>query len=586
MTISFSGVGSGLPIDTWITAFVKIEQDKVDALTTQQTALQKKQTTLTSLKSEYSSVQSATQTFTDSLHGAGSDIFSKVSVSASDTSVVTASVTQYSTPSSLELEVTSLASSTTKKSDYNENLKNSSSKLSTLGVTTSGNFEINGATINVTPDTTVDSLIYQINNSSTAGVKASLVKGRIVLQNKTTGTNEINVTGTDIVDGTHNFAQLLGLTETSTSRQSDKNTLLSTGSNTLSTLGVTKNATLDINGTTISLTPDMTLDSLVSTISNSAAGVTASLSDGRLTLTNKSGNTSPITFGSGNTDVNGSQTFSELLGFDNRLQFGTNAVYSINGEQKTATTNSLTSDNTGILGLSLNLLATTEGEPVTIDITRDYDSEQPLTALQTFVTAFNKIITDTDTNTDSQNSGVLSGESTLVSIRNNLRTMVTSQVTGSGTYKSLADIGVSTGEPGLDVSADTTQLTIDKDKFLAAYAKDPAAVKALLIGNNSSGTTTTGLMQELQTGLKSAIDTSNGYFTARNQSLSSQITNLGDKITKKQEYVTSYKTRITNQFNYMDQMIAKMNSQFSQMQQQLASIGVSVGSSSSSSSSS
>ena len=84
MSISFSGVGSGLPIDEWITALVKIEQDKVDSLTKDKEALQKKQTTLNTLKSEYSAVQTATQKLTDSLYGAGSDIFSKVNVSASE----------------------------------------------------------------------------------------------------------------------------------------------------------------------------------------------------------------------------------------------------------------------------------------------------------------------------------------------------------------------------------------------------------------------------------------------------------------------------------------------------------------------
>ena len=184
MSISFSGVGSGLPIDEWITAFVKVEQDKVDSLTDQRDALTDKQNILNSLSSEYSAVQSATLTFTDSLLGAGSDIFSKVSVSASDTSVVTATVTQFATPATIELEIESLASSSIKTSEYNEALKDSSKKLSDLGVTTAGNFQINGATINVTPDMTIDSLVDQINSSTCANVKACLKNGRLVLENR------------------------------------------------------------------------------------------------------------------------------------------------------------------------------------------------------------------------------------------------------------------------------------------------------------------------------------------------------------------------------------------------------------------
>ena len=60
MSISFSGVGSGLPIDEWITALVKIKQDKVDALSKDQEALQKKQSTLNTLKSEYNAIKTNT----------------------------------------------------------------------------------------------------------------------------------------------------------------------------------------------------------------------------------------------------------------------------------------------------------------------------------------------------------------------------------------------------------------------------------------------------------------------------------------------------------------------------------------------
>ena len=577
MTISFSGVGSGLPIDEWITALVKIEQDKVDTLSSNKEALQKKQSTLNTLKSEYSAVQTATLKLTDSLLGAGSDIFSLVSVETSDESVVSATVTQYATPAVIELEVFQLASSSTKQSDYKESLRNSSSKLSELGVTTSGNFEINGATINVTPDTTVDSLIYQINNSSTAGVKASLSKGRIVLESRDMGSKEIEVTGTDIVDGTHNFAELLGLTGSSTNRTTDVMSGITSGSSTLGDIGVTKNARFTINGTDININADMTVNEFISAVNSSSAGVTATLDEGRLVFTNNGGNTDPIEFG-GNS-VNESQTFSELLGLDVRFSMGTNAEYSLDGIRKTSSSNSLSSDDTGILGLSLELTSETEDEPVEIIISRDYDAEAPLSALQTFIDAFNKAIVDTDTNTDGQNSGVLSGENNLVSIRNRLRTMITSVVDNPGSYKSLADIGISTGDPGMDVSADTTKLVIDKDKFLSAFEKDPASVKAILIGDNTGGVTRTGVMQNVQDNLKAALDNSSGYFTARTQSLTSEINTLTDKISRKQDYVTSYQERLTKQFNYMDQMISQLNSQFTQMQQQLSSIGVDLGSS-------
>lgn len=582
MSISFSGVGSGLPINEWVTALVQVEQDKVDALSDQKEALQDKQNILNSLKSEYNSVQTATMKFTDSLLGAGSDIFSKVSVSASDTSVVTATVTQFSTPASIELEIESLATSSVKTSEYNEAFKDSSKKLSDLGVTTSGNFQINGATINVTADMTIDSLVYQINSSTSANVKASLKNGRLVLENREAGNKPVEVTGTDLVDGTHNFAELLGLDNNSSAQNSKKNDLLNTGTTTLADLGVEQDGNININGAAINITTDMTVDEFISAVNSSAAGVTASVENGIMVLENTDGGSEPIEMNG--SSVAGSRNFAELMGFTSYNDAGSNAVFYINGDKKESSSNSVSSEVTGVLGLSLDLLTTTDGDPITIEISRDYDSEEPLTALQSFVEAFNKIVTDTNLYTDSdstaENGGILSGENNLVRIKNSLRTLVTAQVENSGQYKSLADIGITTGAPGLDVSADTTQLIIDEDKFLDAYEKDPASVKALLIGDNTSGTNTEGLMQKLQTELKAATDTTSGYFTARNDSLSSEISRMTDKIDRKQEYVYSYQEKLTNQFNYMDQMIAQMNAQFTTMQQQLASIGVNVGSSS------
>lgn len=580
MSISFSGVGSGLPIDEWISALVEVEQAKVKTLETQKETLQKKQSALNTLKSSYSSLQSSTTKFTDSLLGAGMDMFSKVSVSASDTSVVTASVTQYSTPASIELEVESLASKTKKTSYYHEALKDSSKKLSDLGVTTSGNFQINGANISINADMSVDSLIYQINNSSTAGVNASLKNGRIVLENRETGAKDIEVTGTDLVNGTQNFAQILGLSDdsaTSSSKQlnlTEYESLESLDSN----IDPYMEMSIEINGFSIgSYLPSDGISSLVNKINDVTAttGVVASYENGRFSLKNADGSDTQIEITSAS--YGNGKDISDLLGLNNKVDEGSNAVFYLNGDRKESTMNSITSDTTGILGLSLDLMATTDGDPVTIDIKREYDSEEPLTALQTFVDAFNKMITDTNTGTDSQNGGLLSGENNIVRIKTQLRTLVTSAVNTTGQYKSLADIGISTGAAGLSVDADTTQLIIDKNKFLAAYEKDPAAVKALLIGDNTSGTPRDGLMQQMQDALDPAINTQYGYFTARNESLASQISNMDDKIEKKQEYVYSYQEKITKQFNYMDQIIAQMNAQFTQMQQQLASIGIDMG---------
>ena len=575
MSISFSGLGSGLPIDEWISQLVAIEQAKVDTLTTQRKEITQKQSALNTLKSEYSSVQSATTKFTDCLYGSGMDFFSKVSVNVSGqedaNKIATASVTQYSTPASLELEVQSLATSTVKRSLYFDAFKNSSNKLSELGVTAESTFEINGASISVNPDMTIDSLVYQINNSSQAGVKASLKSGRLVLENKETGNNTMTITG--------DFADTLGLSTSNlsyTSKSLDPNA-------TLRDYGVNYSGQVSVHNVShtqsASFSPEMTVSEFVSTLDSRITFMysTTMDSDGRILM--ETGNSFRPAL---QCDKNSQgKTVFDILGFADSVDAGTDAVFTINGDRKTSSTNTIDSDTTGVLGLSLTLSGTTNGDPLTINITRDYDAEEPYNAIQSFVEAFNKMIVDTKSSTDSQNGGLLSGENTLNNLKTNLRSLVTSPISNSGIYRSLADIGITTGAPGLDVDADTTQLIIDKDKFMEAFNKDPNSVKALLIGDTEDGTAKgNGLMQQIQGTLNLALDSQYGYFSARSESFTSQLKIMDEKIEKKQDYVTRYQEKLQKQFTYMDNMIAQMNSQFSQMQQQLASIGIDMGSSS------
>ena len=104
---------------------------------------------------------------------------------------------------------------------------------------------------------------------------------------------------------------------------------------------------------------------------------------------------------------------------------GDNAVYTINGEQKTASSNSLDSSDTGIIGLSIELNSVTT-DPVTLRISREADESGVKTALDEFVSAFNSVISKTDSATAV--GGDLNGESSLNYIRNDLRTLITSNV--------------------------------------------------------------------------------------------------------------------------------------------------------------
>ena len=459
MSIAISGVGSGLPINEWIEALVEVQQQKIDVLVAQQEELNKKSSTLNTLKTTYTSLNTSTLKFTDCLHGASSDMFTKVSATTTDEDgkFLTATATQLATPAVLKISVQQLATPTSRR---------------TYGPDSADGHQLDFS--DVDGNTTIDGLVYEINNSTGANVQAHIEDGQIVLEGSEFGAKDIEIENGEGSD----FASWIGWTD------------------------------------------------------------------------------------------------------DANLTIGQNAKFTINGKQKESTTNNLTNVETGITGLSIELKEVTGGEVINVNIKRESDVDSVYSALEEFVNAFNKAITDTDTQTNTE--GLLHGENQLVSIRTRLRNMVTTTVNPNGVYKSLADIGITSGAPGMDVDADTTSLVIDKEKFTEAFKSNPAAVKELLIGvpaDEDSGTTQQlGLMQMLQEGLNSALSTENGYFTARNASLSSQLSNLSDKIADKEEDLEIYRERITNQLNYMDQQIAQLNNQFSQMQSQLSSIGVNTGS--------
>ena len=73
MSISFSGLSSGLDTSSWVEALVKVKQEKVTSLQTDLKAIQTKKTTLTDTKSKFSSLRTAIEKLTDTKFGGAFD---------------------------------------------------------------------------------------------------------------------------------------------------------------------------------------------------------------------------------------------------------------------------------------------------------------------------------------------------------------------------------------------------------------------------------------------------------------------------------------------------------------------------------
>lgn len=328
-----------------------------------------------------------------------------------------------------------------------------------------------------------------------------------------------------------------------------------------------RTGTFTIGGTEFTIDSSTTMDGLINKINGSDAGVTAAWDPnaGKLSLTAKDQGAVNINVEAGTsnfTDVMGltKSTWTENSGVytlastalnTDSQTLGTNAKLTINGTTITATTNNITSDISGIKGLTLTLTDKTSST-ATISVTQD--TSAVTSAINSFVTAFNKAIADSDSATGT--NGNLHGESVLNSIRNQIRTLSTASVTGSNGYTSLASIGITTGAVGASVKDNTNKLVVDTAALTKALTADPDAVKKVLLGDSTAGTD--GVFTKLENAVDKATDSVNGYFTSRDKSFTKEKSRLNNKIDTMTTKLATYKKGLETKFAAMDTLIASL----------------------------
>ncbi|MEM6755536.1 MAG: flagellar filament capping protein FliD [Planctomycetota bacterium] len=224
--------------------------------------------------------------------------------------------------------------------------------------------------------------------------------------------------------------------------------------------------------TVVDVTSDDTLDEVVTKINDADLDVTAAvINDGtpgspyRLSIVSTDpGAAGGFTLSSDGLDL-GVVELSEAR--DAVVFFGGNTG---EGLVVTSSTNQLTNI---IPGATIDLLAASD-QPVTVSIGRD--DQATLGSISTFVERFNSTIDQIDTfdsyNAETEERGVLLGDSALITIRNQLYSIVTRRNTDlTGRYTSLAEVGITVGSGG--------NLQVDESKFQAALADDRDAVLEL-----------------------------------------------------------------------------------------------------------
>jgi flagellar hook-associated protein 2 len=244
-------------------------------------------------------------------------------------------------------------------------------------------------------------------------------------------------------------------------------------------------------------------------------------------------------------DPNG--TPAQLLTSTNQ---GANAVFQLNGVGVVNPSNLI---NNVVAGVSFNIVAKTDPlQPLqAVTLSLAVDPTQISSALQDFVTKYNAVGAQVNAQIGPA-AGLLSGNSLIYQTQSVMRALV--NYNGSGTIKSLADLGIELDSSG---KMSFNQTTTDPTRHIAFNSLSGAQITAAFSFLGSATTGFGGLSSQLTqisdpvTGL---IKVQQDQYDAADNRITAQVSTLTDRINSMQKSLSA-------QLQAADALIASLNSQ-------------------------
>jgi flagellar hook-associated protein 2 len=332
--------------------------------------------------------------------------------------------------------------------------------------------------------------------------------------------------------------------------------------------GGTLSLTVDGSTTPVDVTiPDgSSLSDVALAIRQSGAAVSAVvLSDGTnayLSITNR--NTGfPLTgiaadaLSLGWTDAPGASLGTALLPpdpHDALTQTASNASVTVNDLVFTRRSNTVSDAIPGVT-LTLKTLGTSE------QLSIDNDTASTTKNLKGFVDSFNGVMgliqSQLQVSPGMDRSKLLAGDSSVRNLQASLQHLLVSNV-GSGSIRTLADLGVKTAENGV--------VSVDADVLSKAISRDPAAV------NDLFSRATTGLGALVKNVVKGASDSVNGTLVLRQKGIASSIKQIDSQVVTMQRRVDAYQKSLVEQFSAMESVVSSLKATGNFLSQQLSAI--------------
>ncbi len=286
---------------------------------------------------------------------------------------------------------------------------------------------------------------------------------------------------------------------------------------------------------------DDTLNELAATINGRSLGVTASVvtdsTGSRLALVAKaSGTAADFTVSSG------SLAFTQPAA-------ALNANLTVDGVPITSGSNTITG---AIGGVTLNLQSIS---PAAVSLAVAPNVSSITSAVSTFVTAYNALITDVNSqfsyNSATKVAGTLATDTSIRGLQSDLLS-ATNYAGGSGAFQNLASLGITTNADGT--------LTLNSDTLSSAASSNLSAVT-----NFFQGTDANGFVSSLETSLNTYTNPSQGAFTVDLSSISSEGADLTTQTNTLELYLSSQQTLLTNQYNQADIALSQLPQELKQI---------------------
>ncbi len=494
--IRFSGLASGIDVESIVTQLMSIERVGITRLQAQQAQLQARQTVFSQFRTKLNSLNS-------SLSGLNiPQTYSPVKTSTADETIVTASGTTSAVAGTYGIDIQALAQAhkTTSLAQANP----------TDALNLTGSFVVNGKAVTLEAEDSLNNVASKINGLN-AGVTASILNGGdgnaflVVTANATGAKNEVQMA--DLTGGALSTLGFVSGGAAVRDASGGPTTVKSFGATSDSTamgslFGSSKSGSFTVGSGGSVVNVDFATDSLQTIASkiNAAgeAGVSATV------VTETSGGKTRYKLQVSGADVPGTLVDTDGVleavgifqrGFGNELVAAQDSTVVIDNLTVTRDTNNVSDV---VQGLTLNLQKVGTS---TVTVTKDTESVK--SSVMGIQTAFNDVIDYIRTNSsfddETFRSGPLFGDQTASQVESTLNELLFTNL-GSGDYKNFTDIGF-----GLD---DQGKLTVDEAKLSAALDSNIDGVKNLLMATGSS---TNNALKYVSSGSKTVASSSSGY---------------------------------------------------------------------------